>query len=193
MRFVSWFLALGALIILGAEGALAQAPPPEPPVAENAGPLDGVLPACPTSCGSPSHTVDFLFGLPTGFRIERAVAEDRLWHLEGFVGIELIFPTVGGSLRRRYDRFGDSRNALVFAPGIDAYLLYNPLHNEPGFIIGGGPEFAFAVTADVDMMWRHSFTERCQSELGLKLGAGAGYGARWGVLPVGAVFTGIRW
>jgi hypothetical protein len=193
MRLLEWILSLGALSILGVNTVVARSPQSDPPAVESSGPLDGVLPSCPTPCGSPSHTVDFLFGLPTGFRIQRAVAEDRLWHLEGFAGIELIFPTVGGGIRRRYDRFGDSRNALVFAPGIDAYLLYNPLHNEPGFIIGGGPEFAFAVTADVDMMWRHSFTERCQSELGLKLGAGAGYGARWGVLPVAGVFTGIRW
>ena len=191
MRVAILSLGLVALVIATSNGS-ADEIVPRSPVTDAPGPLDGVLPACPPSTAH-TFTVDFLFGLPTGFRVQRSVDDEQVWHLEGFAGLELIFPMVGGGIRRRYEPFCGKADALVVAPGLDAYLLYNPLHDETGFIIGGGPEWAFAVTADFDMLWRHSFTERCQSELGFKLGAGVGHGARWGVLPVGGVFTGIRW
>jgi hypothetical protein len=191
MRIAVWILGLVALVVAPAICPADDFVPP-PPVVESSGPLDGVLPACPP-LNPHAYTVDVLFGLPTGFRVQRSVDDDQRWHLEGIAGLELIFPMVGGGIRRRYEPFCSKHDALVVAPGLDAYLLYNPLHDETGFIIGGGPEWGFAVTADFDMMWRHSFTERCQSELGFKLGAGVGYAARWGVLPVGGVFTGIRW
>jgi len=191
MRNALWPVAFAALLVAAVDSCADDLPPP-PLVTDRNGPLDGVLPACPPP-NSHASTVDFLFGLPTGFRVQRSVDDDQRWHLEAFGGLELIFPMVGGGIRRRYEPFCGKSDALVIAPGFDAYLLYNPLHDEPGFIIGGRPEWAFAVTADFDMMWRHSFTERCQSELGFKLGAGVGHGARWGVLPVGGVFTGVRW
>jgi hypothetical protein len=191
MRIAVWIWVIATLVVT-ATNSRADDPAFLSPITEAQGPLDGVLPACAPS-NSHALTVDFLFGLPTGFRVQRSVDDEQRWHLEGFGGIELIFPMVGGGIRRRYEPFCDKSDAFVVAPGLDAYVLYNPLHDEPGFIIGGGPEWAFAVTADFDIMWRHSFTERCQSELGFKLGAGVGHGARWGVLPVAGVFTGIRW
>src|SRR5262245_44825066 len=187
MRFWGWILGFGALTILGANPAAAQSPP----AVERTDPLDGVLPACPPPV--PFVTVDFILGLPTGFRIQRALADDRLWHLEGFAGLELIFPIAGGGIRRRYEPFCGRSDALVIAPGVDAYLLFNTLYNSDGFLIGGGPALGLAVTLDVDVLWRHSFTERCQGQLGFKVGGGAGYGARWAPLPVAGVFTGMRW
>jgi hypothetical protein len=167
-------------------------PPAMPLPVDRGGPADYLLSECPAPC-STSSTVDFIFGLPTGFRFQRAMSQERQWHLEGFVGFELIFPIAGGGVRRRYEPFCGQHDALVVAPGVDAYLLINPFHNETNFIIGGGPPLGLAMTADVDVMWRHSFGSICESQLGVKLGAGVGYGASWGVLPVSGVFGGIRW
>jgi hypothetical protein len=192
MRFMGWILGLSALTILGAIRATAKPPPSVPPVAENTGPLDAVLSAGPAP-SQPSSTVDLILGLPTGFRFQRPVDDDRMWHLEGFVGLELIYPIVGGGLRRRYEPLRGEHDALVVAPGFDAYLMYNVFWHSDFPFFSGGPPLAGLFTADVDFLWRHNFSECCQSQLGFKLGAGAGYGARWGVLPVAAVFSGIRW
>lgn len=178
---------------LGWAGA-AQADEPSPPMAppEREGPADCILPPCPASCG-PNWTVDFIFGLPTGFRFQRAVNEERLWHFEGFVGLEMIFPMAGIGVRRRYAPLCGQHNALIVAPGIDGYALYNPFYNSNGFLLSGGVPVAGIAAADVDILWRHTFTERCESQLGFKIGAGAGYGASWGVIPIAGVFTGLRW
>lgn len=167
-------------------------PPATPLPVDRGGPADFIVPESPPSTGT-GFTVDFIFGSPTGFRFQRPVSEERIWHLEGFIGVNLIFPTAGGGLRRRYAPLRGEHDAMIVAPGFDAYLLFNPLNEKSGFLIGGGPTLGFAMTADVDMMWRHTFTECLESQLGVKLGAGVGYGARWGVLPVAAVFGGIRW
>jgi hypothetical protein len=192
MQLPGWFLGLGALSILGVECARAQPPPPVPPVVENTGPLDAVLPAGPAPA-QPSSTVDLILGLPTGFRFQRPVDDDRRWHLEGFVGLELIYPIAGGGFRRRYEPLAGESDALIVAPGFDAYLMYNVFWHSDFPFFSGGPPLAGLFTADVDFLWRHSFTECCQSQLGFKLGAGVGYGARWGPVPVASVFTGIRW
>src|SRR5262245_36220463 len=191
MPFFVWFLGLAVLLACAASPCVAQEKS-DAPISERDGPLEVVLPACPAPA-LPSATVDFLLRLPTGFRIQRAITEDRLWHLEGFAGLELIFPIAGGGIRRRYEPLRGRCDALVVAPGTDVYLLYNILHDADGFLIGGGPALGVAVTLDVDVLWRHSFTECCQGQLGFKIGAGAGYAARWGPLPVAGVFTGMRW
>lgn len=151
----------------------------------------------PAACPAPElgllWRVDLLIGLPTGIRAQHTFAGDdrRAWLAEGFVGLEAIFPSVGGGIRRRYAPCCGKNNALIVSPGLDAYLLINPLSNFDGSF-GGGAAIGGLFTADVDLIWQHGFSERWGGELGLKLGVGLGVADSAGILPVASVFAGCR-
>lgn len=185
-----WAVAIALCACIAGALPADEPPPIVPPDRE--GPADYILPPCPEQ-RRPNWTVDAIFGLPTGIRFQRAVNEDRLWHFEGFVGLELVFPMAGIGMRRRYEPLCGKHDGLIIAPGIDAYAMYNVFYNSSGFFLSGGVPVAGIAAADVDILWRHSFTECCESQLGFKIGAGAGYGASWGVVPIAGVFTGLRW
>lgn len=193
MRRLHWVIAFCAMLAVSAASRGDEPADTPPPIVnpEREGPCDYLLPACPDRGGA-KCTVDVIVGLPTGFRFQRAVDDDRRWHLEGFVGLEFIFPIAGVGVRRRYEPLCGKHDALIVAPGIDGYAMYNIFHDGGFFLSGGVPVIGIAA-ADVDILWRHSFTERCESQLGLKIGAGAGYGVRWGVAPIVGVFSGFRW
>jgi hypothetical protein len=202
-----WFVTIGLLFAQVGDGR-AQAPaepivpppvtspvpdiiPPQPATTPLPAPTEFLIPA--TSPAEPQSVVDFIFGVPTGFRFQRAMAQDRIWHFEGFVGLEVVFPIAGVGVRRRYAPICGQTDALVVAPGVDGYVLFNVYHNSNGFWIGGGgPALGWMVAGDVDLMWRHAFST-CQSQLGVKLGLGVAYGARAAIVPVTGVFGGICW
>ncbi len=145
---------------------------------------------------SPLHeahdwSLDFILGLPSGFRLQRSLDSDGLWQIEGFAGLELIFPTSGVGLRRRFMPIAGSVDCLTVSPGVDAYLLYNLARNSGGFF-GGGPDFWGLFAADVEISWHHAWNAHVDGEAGIKLGAGVVSTEPWHVLPVAGIFAGWR-
>src|SRR5262245_55448060 len=151
------FLTLADLALASAwtGPAAAQSPaawPPDPtrlaPPAERFHAPDPLPPpavdrACPWS-------LDFILGLPTGFRLQRGLDADRHWLVEGFVGFELIFPTAGVGLRWAFTPCCSAEDALTISPGVDVYLLYNVLHDGSDWF-HGGPRVVGLAAADVDV------------------------------------------
>jgi hypothetical protein len=194
------WLAVGVVVLSSVGAAPAAERTPEARPAD----VEVVVPARPAEGGADdlfpfassrecsAWSMDFLFGLPTGFRAKRSFEEDEggAWQMEGFAGLEVIFPMVGGGVRRRFTPFSGKHDAVCVSPGVDAYLLVNPFAASDFF--HSGDAAALVLTGDVDVSWRHTFRWGWEGELGLKLGAGAGLGARWGVLPVAGVFAGSR-
>jgi hypothetical protein len=138
--------------------------------------------------------VDLLLGLPGGVRVQRAVG-DSPWLIEGFAGLELILPTVGLGIRRRFTVLEGTCNALLINPGIDAYLVVLPESHGGGLAPGGGSltlGAGLAVIADIDLVWRRAIGDGVESQFGLKLGAGpvASHRARGVVVPVVGLFLG---
>jgi hypothetical protein len=138
-------------------------------------------------------SIDFLLGLPTEVRLQRTLLGDngRGLVVEGFAGLEAIFPEVGGGIRYRVPLRLGSQNALVIAPGADAYLLGNPFHAGSGFL-SGGPATIPLFTLDTDLMWQHTFSEHSEGEFGVKLGVGTASADRDVIIPVVSVFSGWR-
>lgn len=155
----------------------------------------GVPPVLWVPAAEPANPweADFVFGLPLGVRFQRSLhpGEGGL-AAEGFVGLFLIFPTVGGGLRLQHAPIGDLNDALLLNPGIDAYLLLNPFAGTSGEDFIGGPAAAGVLAVDVDCAWQHRYGEACSGELGFKLGGGIGFSRRVGFIPLVGVFAGLR-
>ncbi len=166
------------MLLLSAAGfSQAQAPVPLPPgdysvpVGDRVGGPAYPPPPIPVSYDQ-RCSVDLIVGFPTGVRLQhelRGIGEN--WLLEAFAGVELIFPMAGGGIRRRCTVACGERDTFSISPGVDAYIVYNTLHNGDGWF-SGGPVTAGLVTADADLLWQHSINDRLSSHLGLKLGAG---------------------
>jgi hypothetical protein len=157
-------------------------------------PDDGPAPEPPPApAADKPWTVDFLLGLPTGVRFQRDLLSDngRALVVEGFGGLEVIFPGVGGGLRYRLPLRLGQNDALVIAPGADAYILANPLHGGSR-LFSGGPASISLFTADADLMWQHAFSAHSEGEFGIKLGAGVASADRAVPVPVVSVFSGWR-
>jgi hypothetical protein len=135
---------------------------------------------------------DFLLGLPTGFRLQRLLCPVGNGGLEaeGVAGLYLILPALGGGLRWHGTPLCGEHDALVFSPGVDAYLLVNPFAFGSGWF-SGGPKFGGLVGGDVDVTWEHHFSNHCASELGLQLGAGVGWASRATALPLASLILGF--
>jgi hypothetical protein len=138
-------------------------------------------------------SVNLLLGFPTGVRVQRALGDDvgRDWFVEGFGGLELIFPMAGGGIRRRFTPCRGDRDSLTVSPGVDVYVLYNTLHDGLGWF-SGGPVATGMFTADVEILWHHPFNDRCGAQLGVNLGAGTGFRGQGVVVPVVSVIFGLR-
>jgi hypothetical protein len=106
--------ALGIVILLAGwvnlAGAQTPAPVPTPdypsPLAVNTTNLDaGLLPD--SGLDAQPWSVNLLLGFPTGVRVQNALGDGvgRDWLVEGFGGLELIFPMAGGGIRRRFTPF----------------------------------------------------------------------------------------
>jgi hypothetical protein len=193
-----WALAVASLLLTCARAERGIAQPSALAIPSDAPGL--VLPAAGSDTASPfllpptretssPWSVDLLLGLPTGVRAQCVLDADgdRVWLAEGVVGFELIMPLVGGGVRRRFTAPCGEYDALILSPGMGVYLLINPLADNDFF---GGPPVAGLVAADVDFVWRHAYPGGWDGRLGLKLGAGAGYGSSWGIGPVVSVFAG---
>jgi hypothetical protein len=130
-----------------------------------------------------------LLGLPTGLRLQRALDTDggADWLAEGFIGVDAVFPALGGGVRWDFSSWRGGHNALALRPGLDAYLLLNPFSNQDF----GGPGAAGLFAADLDVLWQHAGDNGGGGQMGVKLGAGAGYGRRWDVLPIVSFFAGF--
>jgi hypothetical protein len=159
---------------------------PDSDLVVEAAPLPGPPPDNPWA-------IDFLLGLPIEVRLQRDLLSNngRALVVEGFAGLEAIFPEVGGGIRYRLPLRLNSQNALVIAPGADAHLLGNPFHEGSGFL-SGGPATIPLLTLDTDLMWQHAFSEHSEGEFGVKVGAGAASADRTVIIPVVSVFSGWR-
>jgi hypothetical protein len=192
-------LALAGWVVLlaGANSASAQSleavptTPDFPPlaVATTVNPGQPVAAPCEVC-----WTADLLLGLPTGVRFQHTLGEDggRNWLVEGFAGLEVIFPMAGVGLRRRFTPMSGQWDQFVISPGLDFYLLYNTFHNG-GSWFGGGATFEM-VSADVELVWQHRLSDRCAGNVGLKLGAGY-VGNENGcpvIIPLADLFFGFR-
>jgi hypothetical protein len=162
-----------------------------PPAVNTAGLGAGSL---PDSClDAQRWSVNLLLGLPTGVRVQRSLGDNlgRDWLVEGFAGVELIFPMAGGGIRRRFTPFCGDHDRLMVSPGVDVYVLYNSLHDGVGWF-SGGPVTTGLITADLEIFWHHAFNDRCGTQLGVNLGAGTGFRGQGVVLPVASVVFGFR-
>lgn len=163
--FVSW-------------GTFVRAQPPAPtapPPVEV--PLVTVEPAQPQLLSlAPRNThlweTDVLVGLPTGVRFQKpSIFFDQL-RFEAFGGLFAIFPSLGAGYRLNGHLVRGDCDDLSISPGIDAYVLFNPFSRHSFF--GGGPDAVGLVAFDVDVQWRHYFSDRFVGVTGVKLGAGVG-------------------
>src|SRR5262249_16729295 len=137
--------------------------------------------------------VDLLLGLPGGLRAQRALGSSP-WMIEGFAGLELIFPVLGLGVRRRFTLVEGTCNALLINPGIDVYLVAFPTSGGGGLAPGSGSlgvSAGGALIADVDLVWRRASGDGVESQFGLKLGAGPVAGHRAPpVMPVVGLYLG---
>ncbi len=189
-----FWLACAVLRVLltCAAGAAAQEPAPDPggvlrPLAD----LDlqrNAHPFAPVVDLDARWSVDFLAGLPTGVRLQRDLftAGPSTLQAEGFLGLEVIFPTAGAGLRYRFAPFRGADDSLAIAPGIDVYGVLNPFD---GHDSARGAGF---VAADVDVVWRHTHGDRWNGEVGIKAGAGDVFSRHDAVIPVVSAFAGVR-
>jgi hypothetical protein len=81
-------------------------------------------------------------------------------------------------------------DALVFGPGLDAFLLYNTLSGSGWF--AGGPTVCGFFTADVDIMWRHTFRRGLEGQLGCEVGGGFSSAGQGALVPVVSFLIGCR-
>jgi hypothetical protein len=184
--FLTLFFALSSR-------AQAQEPMPEPiPSGVIVTPESFKALEAPVPCVQP-WTVDFIFGLPTGFRLQRELLGNERTALltEGFLGLEAIFPTAGAGLRARLMPFSGAHDCMQINPGLDAYVLANPFFNSGDTFFGGGPRAICVFAGDVDIIWQHAFSQRNSGELGVKLGAGES-SATGRTVPVVGIFGGFR-
>lgn len=129
---------------------------------------------------------DWLVGLPTGLRSQLRLNDDpaEAWLIEGFLGVEIILPTAGAGVRRRFVCRDDGRWSHSISPGVGCYAVYA--------VLGG----AVAVVGDVDFIWSKRTDNGGSFDCGLKLGAGPGHGGfvlsenRTIILPVASVILG---
>ncbi len=146
----------------------------------------------PAIPGESSCAINLEIGFPTGVRFQHALGEDvgRNWLVEGFAGLEVIFPMAGGGIRRRFTPVCGQHDALVLCPGLDGYVLYNTLHDLGWF---GRSRTAFGmVSVDVDIFWHHVLSDHCASQFGIKLGAADAFGASEVIVPVVNLVFGLR-
>src|SRR4051794_31191779 len=193
-----FYLTLGVWMVLSGwiNVAEAQTPVPvpvwdySPPNMETTGaPISRPLPVAPPY--DQYYSVDLVIGFPTGVRVQRELGGEagRGWLLEGVAGVGLVFPMAGGGVRRRVMVARGGRGSFSVSPGVNAYMLYNTLHD--GWF-SGGPSTLGLVTADVDILWQRAVSDRCSGHLGIKLGAGAAFGVREVTVPVVGVVFGFN-
>ncbi|MCS6851703.1 MAG: hypothetical protein NZ700_11110 [Gemmataceae bacterium] len=191
--------ALGCALALavcpaGAAGQTGVAPPLEPPawgVDAVASRPRAFLPLLPEPPAVPAWALDSLPGLPRSARFQRSLAGDCAWWAEGLLGLLTPYPVVGGGLRRRFVPWAGDNHCVSISPGLDIYALVDPFADEDRFL-GPGPLRGGGLTADVDVVWKHSFGNFGQTELGVRLGTGVGYGSGPARLPILNALLGCR-
>jgi hypothetical protein len=151
--------------------------------------------ADPGPCPGHPWSIDLLLGTQTGLRAKRFFDGEKGygWMIEASAGLDyVLFPFLGGGLRYGFAPYQGRYNSFSISPGVDLHAVANPFHNVGGWF-GGGPTGFGLVNYDVDLSWRHVYTDSCSGELGLKLGAATPIGkVRHGTLPVVSIWAGIR-
>jgi hypothetical protein len=199
-------------ICLSAAGVSAQAPwttpfeyattpaAPMTPLPE-AGPLLVTVPPATQESLRSGWGANLLLGLPTGVRLQKELdsGPDPAFVLEGFVGLFVVLPTVGGGIRYRCSPIQGRTDCLFLSPGVDAYVLFYPSHRESdGWFSDNppnefGPQVFGLVSVDVDCAWQHRFGRHADGELGVKLGGGVSLSQPSGFLPLVGIYGGIRY
>jgi hypothetical protein len=140
-------------------------------------------------------SVDVLLGIETGIRLKRCINGNKSygWMAEAFVGLDyVLFPAAGVGLRYGMAPWTGRHNSLSISPGVDVHVLANPFSNVGG-LFGFGPTGFGLITADVDLSWRHVYTDSFSGEIGFKLGAGVPIGKiQHIVVPVVSIYAGFR-
>lgn len=181
-------------LILGLTAGTAAAQPPVADPAPVKVPSPTAILTDPPPTGQPvviveettqprrlAGSFDFLVGAFTGVRYRTApVFFNGKWSGEVFGGFAaVVLPGAGVGLRRHAYAAGDGTDALCVAPGVGAYVLFEPWgwgHDRDGGAVGG------AGVIDVDFTWNHTFSSRFVTSLGVKAGAAVVFG-RKGVVP----------
>lgn len=174
------------LLVIGVTGVSLSAQEPQPaPIPKSAVYGDDpLLPPPPTVealCGN--WKADVVVGLPTALRLSHRVGESKAW-LEAGAGIYAIVPTFFTGVRIESDLYVGRRHSWHVSPGLDVY--FSPAtHFDGGALFGDKIGALGAATVDFDLIWRVKWHERCQSHLGLKIGAGVAAGSGgWGPVPI---------
>lgn len=150
----------------------------------------------PLTLQAPVHpwATDLLIGMPTGVRVKRFFNDEagQGWMGEGFVGVEIILPIVGGGVRYGFAPHMSRNNVISISPGLDAYILPNIYQEDwDGVFFGGGPSAFGLISLDVDVSWRHIFSDSISGEVGFKIGAAAGINTAAPIIPVVSWFFGL--
>lgn len=172
--------------VVAAQPPVSGGPAPAPPTAiltDPPPPGSRVVIVEENAPASQIHgSFDILVGAFTGVRYQTApVLMGGRWSAEIFGGFTaIVLPGAGVGLRRHAYATSDDTDALCVAPGIGAYVLFEPWgwgsHHDDGSAVGG------AGVIDVDFTWTHSFSRRFDTTLGIKAGAAVVFG-RKGVVP----------
>ena len=197
-------LMLGCLIhastILASPRAAAQTPS-APPAGALPSPVENGLSHAPEKAVGAWSTagrdsvekpwgLDVVFGLPTGVRLFRELtpAGDQGLEIEAFAGIYVIDPMLGGGLRWHFTPYHGECNSIILRPGVDGYVLFNPL-----FGLLGGNKMIGVAAVDVDLVWQHEINRRCTTEFGFKVGAGDAFSSTGShLLPIASILFGLR-
>jgi hypothetical protein len=192
----AWGVTL-AWVFWSAVGVAAQAPgtspfeyattPPLSTAAPETGPFVATTPPATPESPSSGWGSGLLLGLPSGFRLQKALSPDQAHTavLEGFVGLYYILPSVGGGVRYRFTPLQGRADTFYLSPGVDGYAIFNPFPF--------GTRDVGVVSADVDIAWQHHFGRHNDGEFGVKLGAGLSLGRVSLVVPIVGLFGGFRY
>lgn len=182
-------LALTAACLVALAGPVAALDgPPADPAPPLPGPADVLttppgLPVPPAPVNAAAETdlrADVIFGLPIAARVQARAFRSQLW-VEFGGGSYLIFPGVFTGVRVDGPAVALQRDCLQLRPGVTAW--YSPAGRVGGNGWFSGETRALTiVSADVDAVWAHRWTDRFHTEAGLKLGLGVGIAN--GVLPL---------
>jgi hypothetical protein len=162
---------------------IANADPGRAMVANPANPphtmtASDVLTNTPSVSHEPVWRTDILLGLPTGLRIQRRIADTRLWGEIGG-GIYLISPNMYLGIRGDSRLLERPRHTIFARPGL--VTAYNPGYNVERHggswnLLDFDRVHSFGYTGiDCDISWRARWSGRIHGELGLKVGLALAY------------------
>jgi hypothetical protein len=176
-------LAAACLLALAAPLPASEPVPVQPGPGELLTAPPGLHAAVAVDPPAPADThlrFDAILGLPTALRVQARLSHTRLW-AECGGGFYLIFPGVFAGLRVDAPVVETCRDCLLFRPGVTGWFIPAGDTGGGGYL-GGEYRNVGIVSLDADAIWRHRWTGRFHTDLGVKFGLGLGIGN--GVIPL---------